>query len=161
MGKTWIRMLTTGITLGIMILIFCFSSQPAERSDATSGIIAEKVADVLRPGWRDLPADEKQAYYDSVNYVIRKIAHFTEFMLLGFSLRMCLESWMEKRRGLGPAAWIGATLYAVLDEFHQIRVDGRSGQMADVMIDSGGVLTGVLLAGLAIRMIRRRKRHHV
>ena len=156
MGKTWIRMLTTGVTLGLMILIFCFSSQPAETSDATSGVFAEKVADVLQPGWRELAAREKQEVYDSINHVIRKIGHFTEFALLGFSLRMCLESWMEKRRGLGLAAWLGATLYAALDEYHQIGVDGRSGQIADVMLDSCGVLAGVLLAGLAVRMIRKR-----
>ncbi|MBR2822077.1 MAG: VanZ family protein [Clostridia bacterium] len=153
MGKTWIRMLTTGLTLGIMVLIFCFSSQPAEKSDAASGIIAEKTADVLRPDWRKMKARERKAYYDEINYVVRKCAHYTEFTLLGFSLRMCLESWLEKKRGLGPAAWAGAALYAALDESHQMLVDGRSAQIRDVMIDSGGVLTGVLLAGLTIRMI--------
>ena len=98
----------------------------------------------------------RKAFYDRIQHVVRKGAHFTEFALLGFSLRMCLESWMEKRRGLGPAAWLGATLYAALDEYHQIGVDGRSGQIADVMLDSCGVLAGVLLAGLAVRMIRKR-----
>ena len=88
--------------------------------------------------------------------MVRKCAHFTEFALLGFSMRLCLESWMEKKRGLGPAAWVGATAYAALDESHQVLVDGRSGQLPDVMIDSGGVLTGVLLAGLVIRLIAGR-----
>ena len=155
MGKTWVRILTTGVTLGILILIFCFSSQPAETSDSTSGIIARKVADVLWPEWRNLGWRERQSFYDRINYLVRKCAHFTEFAMLGFSLRMFLESWFEKRRGLGPAAWLGATLCAMLDESHQLLVDGRSGQIRDVMIDGGGVLTGVLLAALAIRLIRR------
>ena len=156
MGKTWIRILTTGITIGLMTLIFCFSSQPAETSDATSGVFAETVADILRPGWRNLAASDKQEVYDRINHVIRKLGHFTEVALLGFSLRMSLESWMEKRRGLGPVAWTGATLFAAMDEYHQIGVDGRSGQIADVALDSCGVLTGVLLAGLLIRLIGRR-----
>ena len=154
MGKKGARILTTGLTLAIMILIFCFSSQPAESSDSTSGILAVKIANFFQPGWQSLEFHRRQAYYDRINYLVRKVAHFTEFALLGFSLHLCLESWFEKRFGLGLAAWTGATLYAALDEFHQIRVDGRSGQLTDVILDSCGVLTGVLLACLAIWMIR-------
>ena len=156
MGKPWIRMLTTGMTIGIMVLIFLFSSQSAERSDSTSGIIAEKLADAIRPEWRRMEPAPRKAWYDQINHLVRKCAHFTEFALLGFSMRLCLESWMEKKRGLGPAAWAGATAYAAMDESHQVLVDGRSGQLPDVMIDSGGVLTGVLLAGLVIRLIAGR-----
>ena len=156
MQKTWVRILTTAMTIGMMVLIFFFSTEPAIQSDSTSGRIAEKAADIVRPQWRKMPARARKTFFDQVQYVVRKCAHFTEFMLLGISLRMCLESWMEKRKGLGPAAWAGAALYAALDEYHQIGVDGRSGQIADVMLDSCGVLAGVLLAGLAIRMTRRR-----
>ena len=154
MGKKGARILTTGLTLAIMILIFCFSSQPAESSDSTSGILAVKIANFFQPGWQSLEFHRRQAYYDRINYLVRKVAHFTEFALLGFSLRLCLESWIEKRIGLGAATWAGATLYAALDEFHQIRVAGRSGQVTDVMLDSCGVLMGVLLAWLGILLIR-------
>ena len=39
-------------------------------------------------------------------------------------------------------------LYAASDEFHQLFVPGRSGQITDVLIDSGGLLAGILLVVL-------------
>ena len=51
--------------------------------------------------------------------------------------------------GGAPAAWLIGTAYAVTDEFHQAFVPGRSCELRDVVIDSCGVLTGVLAALLA------------
>ena len=155
MQKTWIRILTTLMTIGIMLLIFLFSTEPAEQSDSTSGIISEKVADTIRPGWRQLAAAARKAFYDSVQYAVRKCAHFTEFTVLGLSLRLCLESWFDNQHRTGLPAWITGTGYAILDELHQLAVDGRSGQWRDVLIDSAGVLAGVLLAALLIKPIRK------
>ena len=63
MQKTWVRILTTLTTLGLMVMIFCFSTQPAEQSDATSGFLAVRIADRLRPEWRSLPEKEKKEFY--------------------------------------------------------------------------------------------------
>ena len=49
MQKTWVRILTTAMTIGMMVLIFFFSTEPAIQSDSTSGRIAEKAADIVRP----------------------------------------------------------------------------------------------------------------
>ncbi|MBR0386198.1 MAG: VanZ family protein, partial [Clostridia bacterium] len=68
--------------------------------------------------------------------------------------------WMGKRRGNFGFAWAGGTFYAALDELHQLLVDGRSGQVRDVGIDSAGVLTGVLAAAGMIRLMANRKRNH-
>ena len=156
MQRAWIRAVTTGMTLGMMILIFVFSMEPAERSDATSGIIALRVADVLRPGWQDFPPGEKQRYFNEIQHVIRKCAHFTEFTLLGVSLRLCMESWMGRRKGLTGISWAAGTLYAGLDELHQLAVDGRSGQWTDVMIDSAGVMCGILIAAGLLMLLRKK-----
>lgn len=158
MQKTWVRILTTTMTIGMMVLIFFFSTEPAVQSDSTSGIISEKAADLVRPGWRKMPARERKTFFDQVQYVVRKCAHFTEFLLLGISARLCLESWMGKRKTHSGLAWAGGTLYAALDESHQLLVDGRSGQIRDVGIDSGGVLAGVLLAAGLIRLLEKRNR---
>ena len=73
-------------------------------------------------------------------------------------IRLCLESWFGRRRFMLPAAWIAGVLYAATDELHQLRIDGRSGQRSDVMLDSCGVLAGVLAASL-ILYLWWRKRH--
>ena len=49
-------------------------------------------------------------------------------------------------------------LYACTDELHQIRTDGRSGQFTDVLLDSCGVLAGVLLGVLFLRLLERREK---
>ena len=158
MQKTWVRIVTTVFTLGILIMIFCFSMEPAEQSDATSGRIAEKVADRVRPEWRNYEARKKKAYFQQVQHVVRKCAHYIEFAFLGLSLSLCLESWFGRRtrRGLPLGAWLGGTACAVLDEMHQRLVDGRSGQWTDVLLDSAGVASGALIGWVLIRLIRKK-----
>ena len=45
-------------------------------------------------------------------------------------------------------------LYAASDELHQAFIPGRSPQLADVLIDCGGALAGILLAALAVLLHR-------
>ena len=55
--------------------------------------------------------------------------------------------------------WLGATAYAATDEFHQLFIEGRSGEVRDVGIDSLGALLGLAAAWLAVWIwgrIRRR-----
>jgi VanZ family protein len=53
---------------------------------------------------------------------------------------------------------VALTVVAVpsVDETIQLFVDGRSGQVTDVLIDCAGACTGVLLTWLASRVRRRR-----
>ena len=146
MQKTWIRVLTTLATLLCMAMIFALSMEPAEDSDATSGLISIHVARLIRSDFDGMPQPDKQVFFDQVQFVVRKCAHFTEFFLLGFSMRLCLESWLGNRQRLGLFAWLGGTAWAALDELHQVSVAGRVGQPTDVIIDSIGVLCGAALA---------------
>ena len=97
-----------------------------------------------------------------VQYAVRKCAHFTEYMILGFLLRLCLESWfghrMRKFRILALIGFGAGTAYACSDEAHQLVIDGRSGQWKDVLVDSSGVLTGVTLGTLLIKSLSRKNR---
>ncbi len=156
--RTGIRILTTALTLAVMVLIFRFSMEPAEQSDNTSGQISRKVIAVLYPDYERKAPEEQQEIYDSVQHSVRKAAHFTEYAVLGLMIRLCLESWLGRRRGLFCAAWGTGTLYAGTDELHQMVIDGRSGQWTDVLIDSGGVLTGAALAVLVIWLLARRRK---
>ena len=75
--------------------------------------------------------------------ILRKLAHMTEFGLLA------LLWW----RALGNrnAAVVIALLYAVSDEWHQSFVEGRHGNVTDVLIDAVGVAIAVALATRASR----------
>ena len=72
------------------------------------------------------------------DYVLRKIAHATEFAILAALLVRALRS-----PGWAVVIAIG---YAITDEIHQSFVPGRHGAPLDVAIDSVGVVVGALLA---------------
>ena len=134
----------------VIVLIFVFSTEDAERSDRTSGGISRAVIRLVYPDYDRKTPEEQQACYDSIQHLVRKSAHFTEYTILGLLIRLCLESWFGRRKGMLPASWALGTLYAGTDELHQLLIDGRSGQWTDVLLDSGGVMTGVLIASLIL-----------
>jgi VanZ family protein len=76
--------------------------------------------------------------------VLRKLAHASEFAVLGFLLARAV--------GRPLLAILLGVAYAVTDELHQQFVPGRQGAVYDVAIDAVGVLVGVCLA---LRMARR------
>ena len=69
----------------------------------------------------------------------------------GVDQHTALPSWVP------IAALCLSVLYACTDEFHQLFVDGRSAQVTDVLIDSVGALSGVLLTLLIYRRLQRRR----
>lgn len=153
--RSWVRILTTLLTAAVMVMIFAFSTEDAEHSDRTSGLISRRVLSIIHPEYEQLEESRQKLLYDDMQHIVRKCAHFTEYMVLGLMLRLCLESWFGKQWWLGPASWAGGTLYAGTDEIHQIQVAGRTAQWTDVLLDSAGVLTGMLLAALAVYLIRK------
>jgi VanZ family protein len=160
--QVWVRILTTVLTICVMIMIYDFSRQNAERSDHTSGFISNAIISVLYPDYAAETPARRQDIYDNVQHVVRKCAHFSEYTLLGLMLRLCLESWfghrMKKRYGLMLPAVIGGVLYAGTDEWHQRNIDGRSGQWTDILLDGFGVMFGVFLGTGLIIIIERKKK---
>ena len=149
--RTWIRILTTALTICVMAMIFALSTQNADRSDRTSGIFTRVVIDTAYPDFEELPEPEQEEVYNVIQHLVRKTAHFTEYALLGLLLRFCLQSWIgNKKRHLLPVSWMIGTLYAVTDELHQLLTDGRAGQWTDVVLDSSGVLTGAVIASVVV-----------
>jgi VanZ family protein len=69
--------------------------------------------------------------------VLRKIAHFCEYAILGALLLRALGSEV--------VAVTAGVAFAATDELHQHFVPGRHGAFRDVAIDAAGVLAGVLL----------------
>ncbi len=68
--------------------------------------------------------------------VLRKLAHATEYAVLGALLSRAL--------GREPLAFGIGVAYAASDEFHQHFVRGRHASPVDVAIDAAGVLLGIL-----------------
>ena len=75
--------------------------------------------------------------------VLRKLAHATEYAVLGFLLLRALGSELP--------AFAAGVAYAASDEVHQHFVRGRHGAAYDVAIDAFGVVLGVLALRRAVR----------
>lgn len=128
-----------------MVFIFMQSALPADLSSEESGVIVDWIMKVME---NILPFGR-----ETVVFAVRKGAHFTEYLILGAVLVPAVKEWRAApgmlRPGSVPVAWLIGTAYAMTDEFHQSYVPGRSCELRDVVIDSCGVLTGVLAAALA------------
>ena len=133
-----------------MTLIFWFSSQNSDESTEQSDVIVNKIVSEIYDNAEDAP--------DFIEFAVRKAAHFSLYLALG-------------RLALGTVACDGmtggskyiysqliCTSYAVADEFHQLFVPGRSGNPADVCIDSAGAWIGILLGLLFLHIFRKLKR---
>lgn len=85
--------------------------------------------------------------------VVRKLAHFGEFMVTGFWFTLCLRVYT--RHYIRHISWplLLGLLIANTDEFIQLYVSGRSSSVRDVWIDFGGVCTGVLCALLLLLLL--------
>ncbi len=87
-------------------------------------------------------------------YVVRKLAHFAEFALLGFWFMLCLRVYT--RRFVRHTGWplFFGLLVANLDELIQLYVPGRSSSVRDVFLDFLGVLAGLFAALLLLLFVR-------
>lgn len=141
-----------------MIVIFCFSAQPGERSADLSGSISHLFMQiwnwVFHLDWSDVQILEMTAIWD---YPIRKLAHMTEFGILAVLLFIAVKYYAQintmKRRYI--CAWIAAVVYAASDEFHQLFVPDRSGNLFDVGVDALGVTIALVILYLLRRIYGR------
>lgn len=76
--------------------------------------------------------------------VLRKLAHFSEYGLLGVIWScLLLAKGCTPRRSIHPAASV-CLFTALIDETIQLFVPGRSGMVADIWIDFTGASVGIL-----------------
>jgi len=80
--------------------------------------------------------------------VLRKGAHVTEYAIFGLLLLRAVGREL-------PAFLLGVS-YAITDEVHQHFVSGRHASPIDVVIDSAGILIGILFLSRAQRLARYR-----
>ena len=132
-------------TLLICNLIFIWGNSllPGEVSGALSDWV-KSLLEALLPGGPEETGG---------GGLLRKIAHFTEFTALGMVL-----SWlfgMLRKRPVYPA--LCGIAAACIDETIQMFVPDRGPAIRDVLIDSCGVATGMILLFLGHTCIGRKK----
>ena len=78
------------------------------------------------------------------DFVFRKIAHITEYAVLTFLFFRASSKNLNYRKAISYSALFSIT-FALTDEYHQLFVFGRTGNLGDVFIDSLGVFLAVFL----------------
>ena len=99
---------------------------------------------------------EKSGYFSFIEFFIRKGAHFGTYLILGSSFFLGLIPRMKNFLLVAFFSWLSATGYAALDEFHQMLTGGRTPLFQDVILDSLGALTGVLMCWLVLGIKEKR-----
>ncbi len=138
------------LVIAVAVMIFLFSAQDANASRSLSHDIARRLVHFFYRNYDQMTREERYDLLILWFHLVRKLAHGIEFMLLGLFLSLALHGLRIKKAPL--IAWIGGTLYGVLDELHQLTVEGRGPMWQDVCIDSGGVLAGILLGWVLLRL---------
>ena len=138
--------------IGWMATIFILSHQPASvSSDLSSGItrfLLGLVGDIF-PG--------SDAGVERLHTLVWKNAHFIAYFILGILLVNALGRWGDLHVRQLRISFVIAVLYAASDEFHQLFIEERSGEFRDVVIDSAGAATGILLYWAINSHVRRKK----
>lgn len=135
-----------------LMVIFIFSNSAA--SAGTSNGMSLTVSEWVRPVLNTVGLHPET---DFLNFVIRKLAHFSEYALLGcliaIAYRLQPWSWMKSKAALLPFFII-----PVLDENLQRFSAGRSCELRDMLIDSAGMAAGMFLAIVLLGIIGHQKK---
>jgi VanZ family protein len=112
---------------------------------STDLLSAEHTSRFIGPFLHWFAPDISEATVSSVQLVVRKCAHLTEYAILAaLLLRAFRQHQPRVARALAMSFFI-ASVYAALDEFHQSYVASRTGSPWDVLIDCIGALAGLVI----------------
>lgn len=150
MLKTFLRAMLKPLSflpaIGMMCLIYYLSGQDGVTSAGLSLKVSIKVVEIAsRIFSHPLTTEEIMEYADLIHFLIRKCAHVTLYFLLAISVSFPLYVYGLRGIPLMLVAGGFCVAFACGDEYHQSMVAGRGPSKRDVMIDSIGVLAGVIL----------------
>ena len=121
---------------------------------STDLMSAEHTSRFIGPFLRWLAPDITEATVASIQLVVRKCGHLTEYAILAGFLYRALRQRRERVMPAAISAFLIAVIYAALDEFHQSFVASRTASAWDVMIDCLGAFVGLAICS----RFRRRRR---
>lgn len=159
-----VRIVLVLIILFWMSTIFGFSAETGTQSQGLSDKITIRAVQIIEPEYSSLDLASKEELFNKVSFFVRKIGHFSEYGILA-GLILILLFTFEEVRNTKKHIIMGAVvtdlicmIYASTDEFHQTFVDGRSGKLTDVLIDTSGAVFATIILCLIIVCAGNRRR---
>ena len=123
-----------------MIIIFMLSNDKGVASSSKSDGIASFISNII--SFIDT---------DTLIFIIRKLAHITEYFILGILLLNVLKDYNDIDTKLIIITILFCFSYAISDEVHQLFIQNRSGKFTDVLIDTLGSSIGVIIYYLYLK----------
>ena len=121
-----------------MIVIITFTLQTGDISGSLSGDIAVFLYSIVEWFGLALPIE-------SLHLVIRKLAHFSEYFILGLLVYLALVPYKKTlKQKLLVVLCVGVG-FASVDETIQLFVQDRAGSIFDVLIDSTGIVFSMII----------------
>lgn len=156
MKTTILRIIFIILLIIMFFIIFNFSQQDGEKSSSVSRKVTIAVTENVKK-IQELEKNRKEIVLQKIEKVIRKLAHFSLYTIIGI-LSMSLMSTYdtEQKKKISISIIIGL-LYAIFDEIHQSFISGRTAMITDVMIDTMGVVFGILLIIFLLKSCRKLK----
>ncbi|MGL5243934.1 MAG: VanZ family protein [Sarcina sp.] len=133
------KKLSWALMIAWMLIIFYMSHQPSN--------ISSKQSENIVYLFNLIGLDLSSYFGELATLIIRKVAHFTEYMILYIFIYNVMKYYI-KNKSIYIYSLIFTFSYACTDEIHQLFVVGRSGQFKDVLIDTCGGIAGLLLISI-------------
>ena len=139
-----------------MCIVFKFLSQPSTESSQLSGEITKAILNFFNV--LEGKTIEQQSQIETI---VRKLAHYFIYTIGGILIFLHMDSYKIHINKKVLVSQIIGTIYAATDEFHQLFVPGRSGEVRDVCLDSLGVITGIAIIKLLKRKGKDERRNKI
>ncbi len=134
-----------------IITIFSFSLQKSNETTKTSTSFTKTIITTVLNITNTYKNDNQvNDLVEEFHPIIRKVAHFTEFFILGIFTLLVFKDLNIKN--IYFYSIIFCLLIAISDESIQLFIDGRSSQIIDVLIDTLGSATYILLYKLIYKL---------
>lgn len=150
-----------------MALIYWLSAQPDTVSAEQSMSIGKLICSIVVNGFQQMEELKRLQYIEMIDHVVRKTAHFCEYMILGGLTCLAFKDmsrirkkmvWTDKQKRLKWYALLWCGIYAIMDEIHQLFVPGRFGSILDVLLDLAGAFTGIIIIGWLMKVMQKKSK---
>ena len=156
MKKKGKRITLTILVFCWMAFIFSMSAKNSTQSSNISGGFTYNILSMFFSQFRSIDKATQDSIVEGLQFIVRKGAHFTAYAILGWLCFANLRSLNKfKLKSNFLIALVISALYAASDELHQYFVPGRSCEFRDVMIDSCGALTGIIVVIIFSKIIQK------
>lgn len=147
-GQRLLKVILGSLILATLAFIFVQSALSPKVAEAEASVASDIILDVV---------GEDSAVGNFADHNIDKIAHFTEFGLLGFFVSLYVVFFAKRLIVLAPLSMVFSTAVAVFDETIQI-FSGRTPDTVDIMFDVLGFFIISLITYIVCFVIRMTKK---